>query len=88
MCSAGIPAVFTQVLALSDLARWQYLALLLVYVLVFMLDDLVVLVVALKTLEVSGLTTRYARWSNAIGGVVLVAIGALLIFRPQWLSFA
>ena len=43
---------------------------------------------ALKTLEVTGLTTRYARWSNAIGGVALLAIGALLVFRPEWLAFA
>lgn len=88
LCSAGIPAVFAQVLALSQLAPWQYAAYLLLYVAVFMLDDLIVLVVALKTLEVAGLTTRYARWSNAVGGVALLAIGALLVFRPDWLAFS
>lgn len=88
LCSAGIPAVFAQVLALSELAPWAYLGYLLLYVAVFMLDDLVVLVVALKTLEVTGLTGRYARWSNAVGGVVLVLIGVLLILRPEWLAFA
>jgi hypothetical protein len=87
LCSAGIPAVFAQVLALSHLARWQYFAFLVLYVAVFMLDDLVVLIAALKTLEATGLTTRYARWSNAIGGTVLIAIGALLVFRPEWLAF-
>jgi hypothetical protein len=51
-----------------------------------MFDDLVVLVTALKTLEVTGLTGRYARWSNAVGGVALVVIGALLTFgRSGWL---
>jgi threonine/homoserine/homoserine lactone efflux protein len=88
LCSAGIPAVFAQVLALSDLAPLEYFGYLVLYVAVFMLDDLVVLVAALKTLEATGLTTRYARWSNAIGGVVLLVIGALLIFRPEWLAFA
>jgi hypothetical protein len=88
LCSAGIPAVFAQVLALSDLAPWGYFGYLVLYVAVFMLDDLVVLVVALKTLEVTGLTTRYARWSNAVGGAALLAIGALLILRPEWLAFA
>lgn len=87
LCSAGIPAVFTQVLALSALGPLEYLGYLLLYVAVFMLDDLVVLVTALKTLEVTGLTTRYARWSNAIGGFSLLAIGALLIARPEWLAF-
>jgi len=57
------------------------------YVGVFMVDDLVVLVAALKTLEVTGLTTRYTRWSNAIGGAALLAIGAALVFRPEWLAF-
>jgi glutaredoxin len=88
LCSAGIPAVFAQVLALSDLAPWAYFGYLVLYVAVFMLDDLVVLVVALKTLEVTGLTTRYARWSNAVGGAALLVIGTLLIFRPEWLAFA
>jgi len=87
LCSAGIPAVFAQVLSLSDLAPLEYFGYLVLYVAVFMLDDLVVLVAALKTLEATGLTTRYARWSNAIGGAALLAIGALLILRPQWLAF-
>jgi hypothetical protein len=86
-CSAGIPAVYTQVLALSELATWQYHAYLLLYVAVFMLDDLVVFGVALKTLEVTGLTTRYSRWSHLIGGVVLIGIGAALIVRPEWLMW-
>jgi hypothetical protein len=29
-----------------------------------------------------------ARWSNAVGGATLILIGALLIFRPEWLAFA
>lgn len=88
LCSAGIPAVFTQVLALSDLRSVQYFGFLVLYVLVFMLDDLALLVIGLKTLEWSGLTTRFARWSNAVGGVVLIGLGMLLIFRPEWLAFA
>jgi glutaredoxin len=87
MCSAGIPAVFAQVLALSALGPWEYFGYLLLYVAVFMLDDLVILVAALKALEVTGLTTRYARWSNAIGGAALLAIGAMLVLRPEWLAF-
>ncbi len=56
ICSAGIPAVYTQVLALSHLPAWQYYAYLALYILVFMLDDLFVFVVAMKTLQVAGVT--------------------------------
>jgi len=87
ICSAGIPAVYVQVLALSDLPPWQYHAYLLLYILVFMLDDLLVFVVAMKTLQVAGLTGAYARWSHLVGGGLLLLIGLLLLFRPEWLMF-
>jgi thiol-disulfide isomerase/thioredoxin len=87
ICSAGIPAVYTQVLALSNLPAWQYYGYLALYILVFMLDDLFVLVVAMKTLQITGLTAGYSRFSHLAGGVVLLAIGALLLLRPEWLMF-
>jgi thiol-disulfide isomerase/thioredoxin len=87
LCSAGIPAVYTQVLALSDIPVWQYYAYLGLYIVVFMLDDLFVFVVAMKTLQIAGATTRYTRFSHLAGGVVLLAIGALLLVRPEWLMF-
>jgi thiol-disulfide isomerase/thioredoxin len=87
LCSAGIPAVYTQVLALSNLPAWQYYAYLALYILVFMLDDLFVFVVAMKTLQVAGATAGYSRFSHLAGGVVLLAIGALLLLRPDLLMF-
>jgi hypothetical protein len=87
ICSAGIPAVYTQVLALSNLPAWQYYAYLSLYILVFMLDDLFVFVVAMKTLQITGATTTYVRYSHLAGGVVLLAVGALLLLRPEWLMF-
>ncbi len=87
VCSAGLPAVYTQVLALSDLPQWQYYAYLLLYIVVFLLDDLFVFFVAMKTLQVTGLTSTYARASHLIGGAVMLIIGLLLIFKPEVLMF-
>lgn len=87
LCSAGIPAVYTQVLALNHLPAWQYYGYLALYIFVFMLDDLFVFVVAMKTLEVTGVTAAYSRFSHLAGGIVLLAIGALLLLRPEWLMF-
>jgi len=87
LCSAGIPAVYTRVLTLSDVPVWQYYLYLLLYILIFMLDDLIVFFTVMKTLEVTGLSTRYARTSHLLGGIVLVILGALLLLRPEWLMF-
>jgi hypothetical protein len=88
LCSAGIPVVYTQVLTMTGLPLWQYYAYLVLYIAVFMLDDLVVLVLALATLHVSGMATKYARYSHLLGGLLLAAIGAVMILRPEWLAFA
>lgn len=87
ICSAGLPAVYTQVLALSDLAKWQYYLYILLYIFFFMLDDLFVFFVAIITLQMTGITTKYSRWSHLIGGTLMLIIGLMLIFKPEWLMF-
>lgn len=87
VCSAGIPAVYTQLLTLTLLPLWQYYAYLLLYIAVFMADDILIFGAAVTTLQLTGLGTRYARVSRLLGGLVLGAIGLALLFRPQWLSF-
>jgi glutaredoxin len=88
LCSAGIPAVYTQVLVLSDLPAIAYYGYLMLYIAVFLLDDAVVFVTAMLTLQATGLAASYSRYSHLIGGIVLVGVGVLLVFRPQWLAFA
>ena len=87
ICSAGLPAVYTQILTLSDLAMWQYYGYLLLYILVFMLDDLFVFFVAMTTLRMTGVNDKYSRVSHLIGGIAMVIIGLLLLFKPEWLMF-
>ncbi len=87
ICSAGLPAVYTQILTLSDLAMWQYYGYLLLYILVFMLDDLLIFFVAMTTLRMTGISEKYSHISHLIGGVVMVIIGILLLFKPELLMF-
>jgi hypothetical protein len=51
-----------------------------------MLDDLAVLAVALKTLDLTGLAGAHARWASLLGALVLLAIAAALLLRPGWLG--
>ena len=87
VCSAGLPVVFTQVLALSELSTWQYYGYMFLYILVFMADDLFVFFTAMLTLEVTGVSTKYVRISHLIGGVLMLILGAILILKPEILMF-
>ncbi|MCB9802963.1 hypothetical protein H6761_03015 [Candidatus Nomurabacteria bacterium] len=87
ICSAGIPAVYTQVLTMNDLPTWHYYMYILLYIFIFMLDDLIIFFLAMLTLQASGFTTKYSRFSRLLGGILMVLIGLLLIFKPAWLMF-
>ena len=52
-----------------------------------MLDDIIVFIVAMVTLELIGLTTRCKRAANLISGVLMLIIGGVLIFKPEILRF-
>ena len=87
ICSAGLPAIYTQILALTNLPSWQYYLYLIFYILIFMLDDLIIFFIAMTTLKAVGLNSKYSRFSQLIGGILMLLIGLLLIFKPEFLMF-
>lgn len=88
VCSAGLPAIFTQILSLSKLPSWQYYLYLFIYILFFMIDDLFVFFTAMITLKAVGIENKYSRLSKLIGGTIILIIGILLILKPEVLMFA
>ena len=52
-----------------------------------MADDAVVLVTAMMTLQLAQGSKRYARFSHLVGGILLSGLGAMLILRPDLLTF-
>ena len=53
----------------------------------FLIDDLIVFFIAMRTMELTGFSTKYGKFAKLIGGLLLLAIGILLIFKPEWLMF-
>jgi hypothetical protein len=78
VCSAAIPAVFTQVLSLANLTTFQYYGYILLYVFFFMLDDLVIFGTAAFALT-SSLGDRYAKYTRPVGATILIILGLLLL---------
>ncbi len=86
LCSAGFPVIFTQILALQQLNPIQYGGYLILYIFFYLLDDLLVFFIAMKTMSMTGISTKYGRWSHLIGAIVMILIGLLMIFKPAWLQ--
>jgi len=85
LCTAGLPVVYTQVLAMWQLPAWRYYGYLLLYNVAYMLDDSVMLAVAIVTLSQHKLQERGGRWLKLTSGAVMLLLGFLLMAKPEWL---
>ena len=87
-CSVGIPQTFTKILDMNYLTwggKQIYNAL---YILMYMIDDIVIFGIALYSFDRIGLTThKYTRMSYLIGGVLMVILGGILLLNPTLLVF-
>ena len=87
-CSIGIPQAFTKILDLNNLSFLGTQWYILLYTLLYMVDDLVVFGLAIwgfSKLQASGY--KYSQLSLVIGGVLMLILGLLLIFNPSLLVF-
>ena len=86
-CSIGIPQAFTKIIELNQVGFWQTQFYMALYILFYMVDDFIVFAIALYSFEKIGVTSKYSSWSSLIGGILMIALGLILIFKRQWLIF-
>lgn len=86
-CSLGFPVVFSEILSLNEVDSFLRILYLLLYVIFYMIDDLVVFVVSMVTLEATGITNKYNRLSHLVGGIIMILMAILMFFKPEWLMF-
>ncbi len=87
LCTAGLPALYTQILSnypLSDAAYYGYLVL---YNVAYIADDSVMVTIAIVTLGDHRLQERQARWLKLLSGGFIIILGGVLILAPEVFLF-
>ena len=87
LCSLGIPVMFTNVLAMNDLSTLEYVIYIGLYLIFFLIDDILIFVIAMKTLKIKGISNKYTKYSHLIGGIIMLLLGILMVIKPEWLMF-
>lgn len=86
-CSLGFPAIFSEILALNNVTGPLRVLYLIIYVFFYMIDDLIVFTIAVSTFTIAAKSTKYTKYVNLIAGIIMILIGTLLIFKPEWVMF-
>jgi len=86
LCTAGLPALYTNVLAQRGCgpgARYGYLGL---YIAAYMFDDAIMVGIAVATLSRLKLQEAGGRWLKLVSGAVILGLGLVMLLRPAWLE--
>jgi glutaredoxin len=86
LCTAGLPALYTQVLTMQEFSIWKNYGYLALYISAYMFDDSVLLAIVVATLSHRRLQEREGRYLKLVSGLVILALGLVMIFKPEWLQ--
>lgn len=88
LCTAGLPALYTQVLMAQQLPAWQNYAYLLLYIAAYMFDDALMVAVVVVTLERHKMQETHGRWLKLVSGLAILALGLIMLLRPEWIGMS
>jgi cytochrome c biogenesis protein CcdA/glutaredoxin len=85
-CTAGLPLLWTSLLAQAGVSASEAAALFGAYMAVFLLDEILVFVAAVVTLRVAKVQERHGRALKLVSGVVMLALAGTMLVAPQALE--
>jgi glutaredoxin len=83
LCTSGLPALYTRILTLKQLDAWTYYGYILLYIVMYMIDDVMLLTVGVITLSQKRLQEKEGRILKLVSGVVMLLLGVYLIAFPR-----
>ena len=85
LCTAGFPALYTQMLSLQGLSMWEYYGYLGLYNVAYIFDDSLMVAIAVITLSRRKLQEHAGQWLKLVSGTVMAGLGLVLLLKPNWL---
>jgi len=86
LCTAGLPALYTQVLATRQLSLVENYAYLLLYILCYMFDDSLMVALVVITLDRRKMQENHGRLLKLISGMAILILGFIMLLQPEWLG--
>ena len=82
-CTVGLPILWTNLLAENDVPFAGAAVLFLIYLVVFLLDELIVFLGVVTTMRALKVQEHHGRALKLVSGVVMVTLAVVMIARPE-----
>ncbi len=85
-CTAGFPVLWTNILADQGVGAATFVLLLLLYMVIYQLDELAVFGTAVVTLRASKLEEKHGRVLKLVGGMLMLTLAVVMIIDPTLMT--
>lgn len=85
-CTAGFPVLWTNLLISQQATAVAFIALLLLYMVIYQIDELGIFLLAVAGLRASRLEEKHGRVLKLIGGMLMLTLAAVMLLSPALMS--
>ncbi len=85
-CTAGFPVLWTNLLASQGVAVLTFIVLLVLYMLIYQVDEIGIFLAAVFSLRASKLEEKHGRILKLIGGTLMLTLAAVMLINPNLMS--
>lgn len=85
-CTAGFPVMWSNILTAQNVSTLDFVGLLLLYMVIYQLDELAIFLVAVFTLKASRLEEKHGRILKLIGGVLMLTLAVVMLVKPTLMN--
>ena len=82
-CTAGFPVLWTNLLTAQQVDTRTFVLLLLLYMLIYQIDEAAIFLVAVFTLKASRLEEKHGRVLKLIGGMLMLTLAGVMLISPH-----
>jgi len=85
-CTAGFPVLWTNLLAAQGVTALTFVALLLLYMFIYQVDEMAIFLAAVVSLRASKLEEKHGRILKLIGGTLMLTLAVVMLVNPNLMS--
>ena len=85
-CTAGFPVLWVNLLNTQNITGFSFVLLLLLYMLIYQLDELLIFGSAVVSFKASRLEEKHGRVLKLIGGMLMLTLSIVMLFNPEWMN--
>jgi cytochrome c biogenesis protein CcdA len=88
LCTAGLPALYTNILTMNKLPWIKYYLYLILYNIIYVVPLLIIVMFFSLTMGRHKFTEKQAKLLKLVSGLLMLLLGLIMLIKPELLSFS